>query len=133
ARIGEPLGQFYGYIWDGVYQYEDFNQLPNGGYLLKDDVPTNGNTRANIKPGDIRYRDINGDGEVTIDDRTVIGRGLPVHIGGFSNNFRYRNFDLNVFFQWSYGNQVMNANRINFENGNKVYLNQYKSFENRWT
>ncbi|MFD2888482.1 SusC/RagA family TonB-linked outer membrane protein [Chitinophaga cymbidii] len=133
ARIGEPLGQFYGYIWDGVYQYDDFNQLPNGSYLLKDDVPTNGNTRANIKPGDIRYRDINGDGEVTIDDRTVIGRGLPVHIGGFSNNFRYKNFDLNVFFQWSYGNQVMNANRINFENGNKVYLNQYKSFENRWT
>lgn len=132
AKIGQPMGQFYGFIWDGVYQYDDFNKLPNGSYLLKDDRPTNGNTRAAIQPGDIKYRDLNGDGVVNVDDRTVIGRGLPVHIGGFTNNFRYKNFDLNIFFQWSYGNQIMNGNRINFETGNKSYLNQYKTFENRW-
>lgn len=133
AKIGQPMGQFYGYIWDGVYQYEDFNALPNGGYLLKDDRPTNGNTRAAIRPGDIRYKDLNGDGVVNVDDRTIIGRGLPIHIGGFTNNFKYKNLDLSVFFQWSYGNQIMNANRINFETGNKNYLNQFKTFENRWT
>lgn len=133
AKIGQPVGQFYGYIWDGVYQYDDFNALPNGNYLLKDDRPTNGNTRAAIKPGDIKYKDLNGDGVVNADDRTIIGRGLPVHIGGFTNNFKYRNLDLSVFFQWSYGNQVMNGNRINFETGNKSYLNQFKTFENRWT
>ncbi|AWO02187.1 SusC/RagA family TonB-linked outer membrane protein [Chitinophaga alhagiae] len=133
AKIGQPVGQFYGYIWDGVYGYNDFDALPNGGYLLKEGIPTNGNTRAAIKPGDIRYRDLNGDGVVNVSDQTVIGRGFPVHVGGFSNNFTYRGFDLNIFFQWSYGNQVMNANRINFENGNKTYLNQYKTFENRWT
>jgi len=132
AKIGQPVGQFYGYIFDGVYNYGDFDKLPNG-YLLKEGVPTNGNTRAAIKPGDVKYRDLNGDGVVNSFDQTVIGRGFPVHVGGFSNNFTYRGFDLNVFFQWSYGNQVMNANRINFENGNKTYLNQYKSFENRWT
>lgn len=133
AKIGQPVGQFYGYIWDGVYGYDDFDPLPNGGYLLKDGVPTNGNTRAAIRPGDIKYRDLNGDGVVNVSDQTVIGRGFPVHVGGFNNDFSYRGFDLNVFFQWSYGNQVMNANRINFENGNKTYLNQYKTFENRWT
>lgn len=133
TKIGQPMGQFYGYIWDGVYQYGDFNALPNGGYLLKDGQPTNGNTRAAIQPGDIKYKDLNGDGVVNADDRTIIGRGLPVHIGGFTNNFRYRNIDLSIFFQWSYGNQVMNGNRINFETGNKTYLNQYKSFEDRWT
>ncbi|MES1249565.1 MAG: SusC/RagA family TonB-linked outer membrane protein, partial [Chitinophaga rupis] len=133
AKLGQPLGQFYGYIFDGVYQYSDFNVLPNGTYLLKDDRPTNGNTRANIKPGDIKYKDLDGDKVVNANDRTFIGRGFPIHYGGFSNNFRYRNFDLNVFFQWSYGNDIYNANRQNFENGNKSWLNQYASFENRWT
>ncbi|HWB90767.1 MAG TPA: TonB-dependent receptor [Puia sp.] len=133
AMLGQPVGQFYGYIWDGVYQYSDFNKLPNGTYVLKDNVPNNGNTRANIKPGDIRYRDINGDNVVDANDKTVIGRGFPIHFGGITNNFRYANFDLNVFFQWSYGNDIFDANRLNFENGNKSYLNQYASFENRWT
>ncbi len=66
-------------------------------------------------------------------DRTVIGRGLPVHIGGFSNTLKYRGFDLNIFFQWSYGNDIVNANRLNFETGNKTYLNQFASFQGRWT
>lgn len=132
AKIGQPLGQFYGYIWDGVYQYDDFVQKA-GAYVLKDDITANGTARNLIQPGDIKYRDINGDGDVNADDRTVTGRGFPVHIGGFTNNFSYKNFDLNIFFQWSYGNDIFNANRLNFETGNKVYLNQYKSFEDRWT
>jgi TonB-linked SusC/RagA family outer membrane protein len=133
TKIGQPLGQMYGYISDGVYQYSDFDRLANGGYLLKDNVPTNGNTRSAIQPGDAKYKDLNGDGIVNDYDRTVIGRGFPVHIGGFSNNFRYKNFDLNIFFQWSYGNDIVNANRLNFEIGNKTYLNQYQSFQARWT
>jgi TonB-linked SusC/RagA family outer membrane protein len=133
AKLDHPLGQMYGYIWDGVYQYEDFDKLANGGYLLKDNIATNGNSRAAIKPGDVKYRDLNGDKIVNDYDRTVIGRGLPVHIGGFSNNFKYRGFDLNIFFQWSYGNNLVNANRLNFETGNKTYLNQFESFQSRWT
>ncbi|KAA2245135.1 TonB-dependent receptor [Chitinophaga agrisoli] len=133
AKIGQPLGQFYGYIADGVYQYNDFVKQGNGTWLLKDNVPANGTARNTIQPGDIKYRDLNGDGDVNADDRTVIGHGLPKHIGGFNNNISYRNFDLNIFFQWSYGNDIFNANRLNFESGNKVYLNQYASFANRWT
>lgn len=129
AKVGQPLGQFYGMIWDGVYQPEDFNGLG----ILKDNIPTNGNPRENIKPGDIRYKDLNGDGVINDNDRTVIGRGYPLHTGGFSNTLNYKRFDLNVFFQWSYGNDIMNANRLMFEYGVKPRTNQFATFADRWT
>ncbi|WP_026309451.1 SusC/RagA family TonB-linked outer membrane protein [Niabella aurantiaca] len=133
ARLGGALGQMYGYIWDGVYSYDDFDRTGSGGYVLKDNVPTNGNTREKIQPGDIRYRDINGDLKVDAKDYTVIGRGLPVHYGGFSNNFTYKNFDLNVFFQWSYGNDVYNINKLMFEGRSSLAFNQFASYADRWS
>lgn len=136
AKIGQPLGLMYGYESLGTYKYEDFNlDTTTGIYTLKPDVTTNGNTRANIKPGDIKYKDQNGDLVVNSNDYTVIGKGLPVHTGGFSNNFTYKGFDLNIFFQWSYGNDILNANRVLFEGNtkNQGYLNQFASYENRWT
>lgn len=133
AAIGHSLGNFVGYIFDGIYQYEDFYQLPNGNYQLKNDVPTNGLARANIKPGYVRYKDLNNDGVITAADQTVIGRGLPVHTGGFSNNFSYKGFTLNVFFQWSYGNDVYNANKLLFEGKAYMFLNQYADYANRWS
>jgi len=135
AQVGQPLGLMYGYIWDGVYQYSDFNRTTNGGYILKDNVPTNGNTRALIQPGDIKYKDINGDKVVDANDYTVIGRGLPIHTGGFTNNFRYKGFDLGIFFQWSYGNDILDANEMVFNGNslNRTNLNQFASYDNRWT
>ena len=60
--------------------------------------------------------------------------GMPKHTGGFTNNFEYKGFDLSIFFQWSYGNDVLNANRLFFENSNKTRdLNQYASYADRWT
>jgi TonB-linked SusC/RagA family outer membrane protein len=135
AKLNQPLGLMYGYVWDGVYQYNDFYQNTSGAYVLKDNVPTNGNARAGIQPGDIKYKDINGDGVVNTADYTIIGNGIPAHNGGFSNNFTYKAFDLNVFFQWSYGNDIQNTNRLVFE-GNalgKTYLNQYASYADRWS
>lgn len=134
AKVGSPLGEMYGYISDGTYKYDDFNNN-NGVYTLKPEITTNGNTRANIQPGDVKYKDLNGDGVVNSSDYTVIGHGLPKNTGGFSNNFRYKGFDLNVFFQWSYGNDILNANRILFEGNTKnlSYFNQFASYENRWT
>ncbi|MCD2425411.1 TonB-dependent receptor [Niabella pedocola] len=133
ARLGGPLGQMYGYIWDGVYNYDDFDRTASGGYVLKDNITTNGNTRDKIQPGDIKYRDINGDLKVDASDYTVIGRGLPIHYGGFSNNITYKNFDLNVFFQWSYGNDVINANKLMFEGRNALSFNQFASYADRWS
>lgn len=134
TKIGQPLGLMYGYVADGTYKYEDFD-LNSGVYTLKATVPTNGNTRSLIQPGDIKYKDLNGDLVVNASDYTEIGHGLPKHIGGFTNNFTYKGFDLNVFFQWSYGNDILNANRIMFD-GNSVNnpnLNQFASYVNRWS
>lgn len=133
--IDRPLGEMYGLVFDGVYQFADFDVMPNGTYLLKGDVPTNGSARNAIRPGDIKYKDLNGDLQVNNQDYTIIGSGLPKHTGGFSNDFRYGNFDLNVLLQWSYGNDIINANRYVFEGGivNNPNLNQFASFANRWT
>jgi TonB-linked SusC/RagA family outer membrane protein len=134
ARPGQPVAMFYGFMFDGIYQYKDFDLLPNGAYTLKNNVVNNGLDRSLIQPGYIKYKDINGDGVVDANDQTVIGNPQPIHTGGFSNNFTYRNFDLNVFFQWSYGNDIMNANRIVFEgSGGTTYLNMFQSYQNRWT
>ncbi|WP_162141674.1 TonB-dependent receptor [Pedobacter heparinus] len=133
AAIGHSVGNFVGYIFDGIYQYDDFYQLPNGGYRLKNAVPTNGMAREVIKPGYIRYKDLNNDGVITAADQTIIGRGLPIHSGGFSNNFTYKNLSLNVFLQWSYGNDVYNANKLIFEAKAYSMLNQYAGYANRWS
>ena len=132
TSVGQPVSQFYGYIWEGIYQYEDFD-LINGMYQLKDGITNNGTT--NVQPGDIKYRDLDGDFKITDADKAVIGNPLPKHTGGFTNNFKYKGFDLGVFFQWSYGNDVMNANRIIFEGNalNYVSLNQFASYTDRWT
>lgn len=135
SKVGNQLGMMYGYIWEGVYQYSDFNKTANGNYILKDNITTNGNLRSAIQPGDIKFKDINGDLTINSNDYTIIGRGLPIHTGGITNDFSYKNFDLSIFFQWSYGNDIMNANRYIFE-GNmfgRANLNQFASYENRWT
>jgi TonB-linked SusC/RagA family outer membrane protein len=135
AKLGQPLGLMYGYIWEGVYQYSDFYQNTSGAYVLRDNVTTNGNVRSSIRPGDIKYRDINGDGVMNANDYTIIGNGLPKHTGGFSNNFTYKGFDLNIFFQWAYGHNIQNANRLIFDGNalNSAYLNQYATYTDRWS
>jgi TonB-linked SusC/RagA family outer membrane protein len=134
AQVGGPSAMFYGLVWDGVYTYDDFD-LIGGDYVLKNNVPTNGSARNAIQPGFIKYKDLNDDGIININDNTIIGRGLPVHIGGFNNNFKYKNWGLNVFFQWSYGNNVMNANRMYLEGNinNSIGMNQLSIYKDRWT
>lgn len=135
SEIGKSAGMMVGYVWVGNYQYDDFDNPAPGVYLLKANVPTNGLARSSIQPGDIKYKDLNGDGVVNSGDRTYIGRGQPIHFGGLNNNIRYKNLSLNAFIQWSYGNDIYNANRITFEgntNGRRN-MNQYASYANRWS
>jgi len=131
AEVGGPAAMFYGYVWDGLYQLEDFNE--NG--VLKNEIAYHGTKRESIFPGEIKYRDLNGNGVIDPGDQTVLGRTLPIHFGGFSNNFTYKGFNLNVFFQWRYGNKIYNANRIVFEGnaGNSGSLNQFASYIDRWS
>lgn len=133
--VGKPVGQMYGVIFDGLYQYSDFDKMPNGTYKLKAGVPYY-STAATPQPGWAKYKDINNDGVINNLDWTIIGRGLPIHTGGFSNNFSYKGFDLNLFFQWSYGNDLLNANRMVFEAPGDVtptYINLMATMADRWS
>lgn len=135
AAIGQSASQFFGVIWDGIYQMDDFIITPEGDYILKSHIPDNGSTRSEIRPGDIKYKDINGDGTVDSKDATVIGRALPIHIGGLTNIFSYKGFELSVFLQWSYGNDILNANKSYFmgNQSQRPNLNQFAEYSQRWT
>ncbi|WP_304196922.1 TonB-dependent receptor [Phocaeicola plebeius] len=132
AKVGYPMGMMYGYIYEGTFKYDDFYQSGDTYVLKPGRAAFSGENKT--QPGMPKYKDINGDGTIDSNDRTFIGRGLPIHTGGFTNDFSYKGFDLSIFFQWSYGNDVLNANRLFFENSNgKKELNQFASYANRWT
>ena len=133
ARVGQPLGMMYGFEYEGTYKYEDFD-LVDGKYVLKDDVAENGTGRSGIQPGDSKYKDQNGDLTINSEDCVVIGRGMPLHTGGFNNTVEFFGFDLNVYLQWSYGNDILNAARPNFMRGkSEAGYNRWKAYTGRWT
>ena len=86
VKVGEPLGNFYGYVFDGIYQNEAEAKALG---LTKDDV------------GSVKFKDLNGDNKITTEDRTIIGNANPDFIFGIGNDFSYKNFDLNILFQGS--------------------------------
>lgn len=132
SKVGYPMGMMYGFIYEGTYKYDDFYNS-GGVYSLKPGVAAYSGEN-NTQPGMPKYKDLNGDGVIDSNDRTIIGRGHPIHTGGFTNDFTYKGFDLSIFFQWSYGNDILNANRLFFENVNgKKDLNQFASYADRWT
>lgn len=133
AKIGYPIGMMYGYIYEGTYKLDEFNTVA-GNYVLKPGI-VRYTSENNTQPGFPKYRDLNGDGIVDSNDQTFIGRGTPIHVGGLTNNFTYKNFDLSIFFQWSYGANIINANRLMFETSfaKRRDLNQFASYANRWT
>lgn len=114
---GEPIGHFYGYIVDGVYQSNaDIAALPPSAL-------------GSYAPGDLKYRDVDGDGEITTKDRTVIGNPTPDFTYGFYTNLKYKNFSLNIDFQGVYGNEIYR----NWGNGNSFAQFNYRSERaNRW-
>lgn len=112
--VGQPLGQFYGYVTDGLYQVEDFDyDAATGTYTLKDNVPYMGE-KKNVKPGMWKFKNIDGseDYKITESDKTVIGNASPLFYGGINNTFTYKNFDLSIFLTYSYGVEVLNATKM---------------------
>ena len=129
TQVGKPSGMMYGYIYEGTYKHDEFN-----GNVLKDGVAyMNSVGKEQTRPGDPKYKDINLDGVIDDNDRTIIGCGQPLHTGGFGNSFNFYGFDVNVFFSWSYGNDVINANRLIFENGSKQNLNLLSTYSGHWS
>ncbi|OYU82083.1 MAG: SusC/RagA family protein [Flavobacterium sp. BFFFF1] len=104
--VGMPIGMFYGYVSQGIFN--DQAALDAAPLQFGQTVgPDPGQTAL----GDIRYKDVNGDGVVDTSDRTFIGNPHPDFTFGFTNNFRYKSFDLSVFLQGSVGNDVMNLTK----------------------
>ncbi|MGN0281332.1 MAG: SusC/RagA family TonB-linked outer membrane protein [Prevotella sp.] len=121
--IGESLYSFYGYVCDGIYQdLQDLETSPKPSAY-----PTNGvfNGANTTYVGDIKYKDLNGDGVIDENDRTNIGSPLPKFTFGWTNTFRYKNFDLNIFINGSYGNKVMNLTKRNLTTMSSAWSNQH--------
>ncbi len=134
SEIGKPLYNFYGYVVDGVYRdLEDIQNSPRHDKYPKDGNFNKSNT---VWVGDIKYKDISGpegkpDGVIDEHDRTVIGNPMPDFTFGWTNTFRYKNFDLSVFINGSYGNDVMNYLSINLTNMKSTWTNQLNKVNGR--
>lgn len=134
STVGSSLGQMYGYAFDGVYQTSDFNVLPDGTMQLKPGiVDISSHAGRAVEPGMVKYKDIDGDGVITTNDRTVIGKGQPDWYGGITNTFNYRGIDFSFMFQFSYGNDVYNATRLFSTQSQDERSNQLAEVADRWT
>ncbi|RIH62924.1 SusC/RagA family TonB-linked outer membrane protein [Mariniphaga sediminis] len=116
-KIGFPMGTFYGYDHIGVYMNQEmFDENPK---------------EATSHVGDAMYRDVNGDKVITAADRTEIGKAEPDFYYGINNSFSYKNFDLGILIQGSYGGEILHIGKRYYENleGNQ---NQLRTVLNRW-
>ncbi|WP_380907157.1 TonB-dependent receptor [Sphingobacterium chuzhouense] len=123
VREGGQIGEMYGYVTDGMYSFDDFNYDPTATnfrqhYTLKDGIPSNqdllGLSQSMFWPGALRFKNLNDDAIIGPDDRTVIGNANPKHTGGINFTAQYKGVDVSAFFNWVYGNDIYNANKIFF-------------------
>jgi TonB-linked SusC/RagA family outer membrane protein len=128
-RVGQPVGNFFGYDYLGVYATdEDVPRLPD----VPGQPPVQDLYDRGVRGGEAAFRDINNDGFISrADDRLIIGNALPRHIGGLTNTFNFRGFELNVVMNWSYGNQIYNMTR-GVLTGMIEDLNQSTEVLRRW-
>ena len=112
-----PINVFYGYVTDGIFQ----NQT---------EVDTH-SIQPGAEPGDIRFRDLNNDGVINDDDRTVIGNPNPTHMFSLGNNLTYKGFELSIYLQGVAGNKIFNANKIDLTGMSAAY-NQTTDVLSRW-
>lgn len=120
---GEPIATFYGWRTDGLYQ--------NQGEIDADPYLANDPRRGDIQPGDVRFVDLNGDGSIDGDDRTIIGSPHPDVTYGFNIDAGYRSFDLTFFFVGAVGVDIFNADRM--QGLDPTYpFNYYEETKNRW-
>lgn len=120
AQVGSSVGAFYGYNALGVYKNSSDVKVKNGA-----------NDTNPFKGGDIIFEDLDKNGIIDEADRKIIGKSTPDFFGGFSNAFTYKKFDLNVFVDFSIGNEVYNAQRASLE-AMSTYDNQSTTVNNRW-
>ena len=122
-RIGEPVGSFWGLIREGTWSEAE-----------RDEAAQFRSYRNNLTmlPGDIKYKDLNGDKAITDADRTIIGNGSPKGWGSFMNTVRFGNFDLMLDLQFTYGNDVLDLT-LHPSEDRQAIANSYKTVLDAWT
>ena len=138
VKVGQPVGTIWGLVTDGFYKIEDFDYNA-GVYTLKSTVASNvGITAVAPQPGYLKFKDISGpqgkpDGVIDDFDRTIIGNTQPKFFGGWNNQFSYGSFDLSIFLNFQVGNDVYNANKLEFSSGYTPNSNLLAIMNERWT
>ena len=121
VKVGEPLGSFYGYRFKGIIQSdEDLSQLP-------------AQTISTVEPGNPKFEDVNDDGVVNEQDRVVLGNIQPKFTYGFNTKLAYKNWDLFISANGSYGNKLFNELACRLDRGNGYYYNPLAEVADRWT
>ncbi len=115
---GYPINVFYGYVTDGIFQ----NQQEVNDHAIQ----------TGAEPGDIRFCDLNNDGVINDEDRTVLGNPNPTWLFSMNNTLTYKGFELSVYLQGVAGNKIFNANNID-NTGMSAAYNQTTDVLNRWT
>lgn len=133
-QLGSPVGSIWGLVTDGFYSLNDFDYNTSTGiYTLKTGIVSNAAIIGTVQPGAIRFRDLNNDGLITLaDDRQIIGNPTPKFTGGLNQQFSYRNWDASLFINFSYGNDVYNANKLEFTNAYSNNSNMLGIMGERW-
>lgn len=120
TTINNPIGLFYGYVAEGLFK--DQATLNSAPIQFGQAV---GNGAGETALGDVKYKDVNDDGKIDANDKTFIGNPHPEFTFGFTNNFKYKNFDCSIFLQGSYGNDVMNLTKRAGTTNSSLYDNQF--------
>jgi len=142
--IGLPIGSFYVYRTDGLYQNADAYINAKGEWVVNNQPyrtivrPNRVDTlyfQPKAEPGDIRYKDLNGDNVLNDEDREFAGSPIPKYEYALNLSAEYLGFDFNLFFQGVYGNKIYNENRVWTEgmfgvwNGSVETLDRYRAQE----
>lgn len=133
-EVGKSIGQFYGFKTLGVYQVDEFDyDAATQTYLLKEGIPYMGN-REKMQPGMWKFANLDNNDVIDDNDRTVIGNANPDFYGGLNNTFKYKNWDMSIFFSFSYGAEVLNATKLTSTKAGKTNNNVLATVDSkhRW-
>lgn len=134
VKVGESTGQMYGFVTDGFYGVNDFDyNATTQTYTIKPGIAVNG-VYGTPQPGMLKWKDLNKDGVITADgDRTIIGNANAKFTGGWNNQFNYKNVDMSVFVNFVVGNDIYNANKLEWTDGAFSNLNMLDIMKDRFT
>ena len=137
VEVGQPMGNMYGFKSDGMYSPDDFTWNGSKWVLNEGVVDASAIVGASyMLPGAPKYKDITGDGKVTVADRTIIGNASPDFTGGFNLSGFVHGFDFSANFNFMIGNEVYNANKVEFTSSRKFSnrnLQNIMDVDKRWT